>query len=173
MTFGQTGRSPSIPKKVSYSEPPVWTSPSVVRFYFRNSQDCNTRPKWNPALYQAAPQLNSLWVDMLNGLLLCSPNTVLQDIIDQHSYLWCLYEFPPHLPFCPSYWKRDFFFQKWRGWIKSLFLNALKILAPLPLELGRLLVTIKAALICWVTGPFNSPAPPHPRSGFVWLFSHY
>nr|BAE89834.1 unnamed protein product [Macaca fascicularis] len=30
MTCGQTGRSPSIPKRVSYLEHPAWTSPSVV-----------------------------------------------------------------------------------------------------------------------------------------------
>lgn len=38
MTSGQTGRSPSIPKRASSLELPAWTSPSVVRF----SWDCET-----------------------------------------------------------------------------------------------------------------------------------
>lgn len=53
MTSGQTGRSPSIPKRASSLELPAWTSPSVVRF----SWDCETGPQ---RIQQASPQLNFL-----------------------------------------------------------------------------------------------------------------
>ena len=58
MTSGQTGRSPSIPKRASSLELPAWTSPSVVRF----SWDCETGPQ---RIRQASPQLNFLWLHLL------------------------------------------------------------------------------------------------------------
>lgn len=58
MTSGQTGRLPSIPKRVSSLELPAWTSPSVVRF----SWDCETGTQ---RIHQASPPLNFLWPHVL------------------------------------------------------------------------------------------------------------
>lgn len=59
------------------------------------SRDCETGPKWHPALCQEAPQLNFLWAHMPNSLLSCqSPPT------PTRRTLWALLR--PALSGCPS-----------------------------------------------------------------------
>ena len=176
MTSGQTGRLPSIPKRVSSLELPAWTSPSVVRF----SWDCETGTQ---RIHQASPQLNFLWPHVLRVYtcmgfppvhfwhhILPSLKQLRQPInegwahltlffrtmIYQNSIFCAFRHFLSSLPFSPSYLKGDFF-QRWREWSESPLLNAPKLMSPLPSQLERLPGKVRAVLVYRVSGPFSSP----------------
>ena len=140
-TSGQTGRSPSIPKRVSYLEHPAWTSPSVVRFYFRNfprtvKQDLSETQlsvTWPPAKLPVGPYAKwstfapdfPHWASPCPQWLPSAPftsgemksvpvNTVLRVFRDGLTLsVQCLQAFPPQPSILPFIPKKDFF-QRWK-----------------------------------------------------------
>lgn len=91
-TCGQTERSPSTPRRVSYLERRAWTSPSVVRFYFRNFSR-SVGPKKQSTSLPSFVSLSLLWGGTLRPHLTFrypSPNT--------HPLSLCAGKLPVALP---------------------------------------------------------------------------